>query len=313
MASPMDPCRRSRAGARHRGVLEPIEGITGTYVALGDSYSAGEGLRPFDQFTTSDQASGGTGCHRSSPHAYPRLLRFEAPSPAERFVACSGAVKHDMYNPHRTGDSADSVVIAPQLDGEVHPEVGLVTLSIGGNDVVFSKVVVHCFLHVDCLDSTFRAPRDVPDRDLRFPATQPLRSWAEEALVLVRGKVDDLYPKLRAQFPNARIIVVGYPYLFPDRGAPVFDLSDCQSMLRRFARGERGEVRALHDELNATLYEAAVSAGIEFVSPAAGLGRPRALRNRTGSTPTRSSRSCSSRPPRTRRRRGVPPQRRRPA
>ncbi len=249
--------------------LAPIEGITGTYVALGDSYSAGEGLRPFDQFTTSDQASGGTGCHRSS-RAYPRLLRFASPSPAELFVACSGAVKHDLYAPHRRGDRADAVVVAPQLDDKVHPEVGLVTLSIGGNDVVFSKVVVHCFLHVDCLDSTFRSPRDDPGRDLRFPPTQPLRSWADDALVLVRTKVDDLYPKLRAQFPNARIIVVGYPYLFPDRGAPVFDLSDCQSILRRFSRGERRDVRALQDELNATLYEAAVGAGIEFVSPAAG-------------------------------------------
>ena len=43
-----------------------IHGIHGEYVALGDSYSAGEGLRPFDPHTSSLSDDGGDDCHRST-------------------------------------------------------------------------------------------------------------------------------------------------------------------------------------------------------------------------------------------------------
>ncbi len=240
--------------------LPPITGIHGTYVALGDSYSAGEGLGPFDTGTEGD-------CHRSS-RAYPRLLRFAGQPPAELFAACSGAVSFDVFGTLTAPDG--TVVQAPQIDGQVHPEVGLVTITIGGNDVVFSKVVVHCFTHTDCLHTTFVPPQDDPARDLRFPKRQPLDTWAHQALSLVRGKVATLYPRLRTTFPNARIVAIGYPYLFPAGPPDVFGVSDCQTVLRRFSQGEREEVRALQDELNDVLYHQAIVAGIEFVSPMSG-------------------------------------------
>jgi lysophospholipase L1-like esterase len=252
--------------------LPEIAGMTGSYVALGDSYSAGEGLRPFDAFTSSDIVHGGDGCHRSSM-AYPQLLRFSAPSPPQRFVACSGAVTFDIFHELRKRSGESQVTVASQVDDYVHNDVGLVTISIGGNDVVFSKVVVHCFLHTDCLNRTFRSPPDDPKRNLRFPDDQHLASWATDALTIVQQKVTDLYPELRERYPNARIVVVGYPYLFPDRGAPVLGISaisDCQSILRRFSRSERVAVRALQDRLNEVLYHAALAAGVEFVSPADG-------------------------------------------
>jgi len=252
--------------------LPEIVGITGSYVALGDSYSAGEGLRPFDAFTSSDIVHGGDGCHRSSM-AYPQQLRFSAPSPAQRFVACSGAVTFDIRHELKKRRGESQVTVAPQVDGDVHPEVGLVTISIGGNDVVFSKVVVHCFLHTKCLNKQFGSPPDDPKRNLYFPDDQHLASWARDALQIVQQKVTNLYPDLRQHYPNARIVVVGYPYLFPDRGAPVLGfsaISDCQSILRRFSRSERVAVRALQDRLNDVLYQAALAADVEFVSPADG-------------------------------------------
>lgn len=246
--------------------------VAGQYVALGDSYSAGEGLRPFDPFTTSDHAHLGNGCHRSQL-AYSRLLRFVAPVPAVRFAACSGAVTFDVLHPFRIGRGGGpdgrAVTVPPQVAG-THEDVGLVTITIGGNDVVFSKVVVHCFLRSACLDKTFDAPDDDPMRGLDLPDDQPLASWAEAAMGVVDQKVAVLYPQLRAAYPKARIVVVGYPYLFPDSGASIWRLDVCQSILRRFSRGERLEIRGLQDRLNQLLYRNALDAGLEFVSPAAG-------------------------------------------
>jgi hypothetical protein len=166
--------------ARHRQtdvdddapVIPVISGMTGTYLALGDSYSAGEGLEPFLPSPRPE-------CHRS-PFAYPMLMRFEQ-SMLTEFRARSGAVTQDV----------DLGIVgghAPQLDDEPRPEVSLVTITIGGNDVVFSRVVQACFLYEDCLGATFRPPESDPARPtIVYPPAQPFDSWADAALeVLVK-------------------------------------------------------------------------------------------------------------------------------
>jgi GDSL-like Lipase/Acylhydrolase family len=250
--------------------LPAIPAIAGEYVALGDSYSAGEGLHPFNAFTQSDTARLGNGCHRSS-EAYSQLLRFVGPAPAQRFVACSGAVTSDVFNQFTvSAKEGTPIVVPPQVAPGVHPEVGLVTITIGGNDVVFSSVVTHCFLRTNCIDTQFQPPNDNPARGIILPKAAPLEQWALEAIGKVKAKMDKLYPQLREAYPNARIIVIGYPYLFPDRDAPYWNLTDCQTILRRFTHAERIAVRGLQDELNQQLSDAAAAAGIEFISPAAG-------------------------------------------
>lgn len=57
---------------------------------------------------------------------------------------------------------------------------------------------------------------------------------------------------------------------FSDRPAPFWNLTDCQTILRRFDHSERVRVRELQDQLNQVLHDAAARAGVEFVSPAAG-------------------------------------------
>ena len=251
-------------------LLPEIASIDGDYVALGDSYSAGEGLRPFEAFTESDTARLGNGCHRSQS-AYSQLLRFAAPTPAKRFVACSGAVTNDIFKSYTNDDhKGHKLVVPPQVEGGEHPEVGLVTITIGGNDVVFSGVVTHCFLRTNCMKSEFDAPPDNPDRGIKLPEDQALDTWAPAAIEIVKTKVEALYPQLRVAYPNARIIVIGYPYLFPDRQPTLLNLTDCQTILRRFNHDERVEVRDLQDDLNQVLHDTAAASDIEFVSPAAG-------------------------------------------
>ncbi len=241
-----------------------VRGISGEYVAMGDSYSAGEGLRPFNAHT-GPVSDGGDGCDRSQ-QAYSQLLEFSPHQPAERFPACSGAVSRDIFTPFaKRRDERTKVALEAQVDGEVHPEVGLVTITIGGNDVLFSKIVTECFVRSDCMTADFDPPK--PDR-VAFPKRQPLDSWATAAAKLVGDRVAVIYAGLRRTYPNARIVVLGYPYLFPDtRASWVPD--DCSSILRRFSKHERDRIRQVTDRFNALLYLQAVRADVEFVSPVA--------------------------------------------
>jgi len=243
--------------------IPTVSGINGPYVALGDSYSAGEGLRPFDPPTVS---GAGDGCHRSISYGYPRLLVLEAGVPEGPFPACSGAVTADVY----TGFSKDGpppVDVAAQVDGAVHADVGLVTITSGGDDALFSVIVRRCFTHSDCTKRTFRSPPASPGR-LTFPDSKPLNTWGPEEITLVSGRSAVLYAHLRQSFPNARIVAIGYPYLFPVNRAGL-QPNDCASILRRFSLKERTTIRNLTDDLNNAMYEQAVAAHIEFVSPKA--------------------------------------------
>ena len=90
------------------------------YVALGDSYSSGDGAGSY---------SGGS-CDRSA-NAYPQQWA-NANAPASfAFVACSGATTSDVLSSQVSSLSASTT---------------LVSITIGGNDVGFSSVMETCVL-----------------------------------------------------------------------------------------------------------------------------------------------------------------------
>ena len=244
-----------------------IEGVDGTYYAFGDSYSAGEGLPPFDRWTAKVDADGANRCHRSS-RGYPRLLRFDEPPPAAVFTACSGAVIADVYEGHPQPGADAETFVAPQADGEVHPEAGLVTLTIGGNDMQFSKMVTFCVIEPHCMDATFGEGVEGGGRFVRYPEPQALQGWITETMDRVAERHGELFERLRTDFPNARVLVIGYPYLFPGGSAGSLP-SDCASVLRRVDRAERDLIRADTDRFNDRIRRAALAAGLEYVSPVA--------------------------------------------
>ncbi|GAA3890500.1 SGNH family lipase [Streptomyces sedi] len=108
----------------------PAQAAGPAYVALGDSYSSGNGAGSYID------SSGD--CHRSE-NAYPSLWA-EANDPSSfDFVACSGAVTSDV-----TGS---------QL-GALDNSTGLVSITIGGNDAGFADVMTTCVISSDsgCLN-----------------------------------------------------------------------------------------------------------------------------------------------------------------
>jgi len=89
-----------------------------TYVALGDSFSAGTGTRA----STGD-------CYRS-PYGYPALIAGAQGLDLD-YQACSGATTADVLN---------------NQVGALTAETDLVTMTIGGNDLGFADVITECAL-----------------------------------------------------------------------------------------------------------------------------------------------------------------------
>jgi hypothetical protein len=254
--------------------------VSGGYLALGDSYSAGEGLGPFQGPTQGISPDTNLdNCHRSTALAYAEViplrsgghpLHLGGPSSNRSFRACAGAVISDIFAKRRGGWYVPAQVTL----GVVPRDPALVTITIGGNDVLFSKIVGNCFLMADCLRERFppAAPPAPPSGEPRYLSyghiKGPLGTWAPQMIAVVGDNELTLFKTLRADFPQARIIVLGYPYLFPPQSRtagmwPTF----CNSFLRRYSPAVRGAVRGWEDAFNARIYEAAAIAKVEFISP----------------------------------------------
>lgn len=233
------------------GALLPIPDVHGMYVALGDSYSAGEGNPPFPPI------SWATNCDQSLTWAYPRFLKFDDPRVRLSFRACSGAITQDIFS----STVRNGHVVGPQVGSQVQTDVGLVTITIGGNDLYFSKVLQDCITDAACLTDTFSPPTRPGE-----PGPDVLDRWGPAAIA-VQGRLDvALFGSLRNRFPDARIVVIGYPWLFPTTRDPSFFPLACFTLLNRVSWQVRDWVRSLQVQFDDETYEAAVASHVEFVS-----------------------------------------------
>lgn len=164
----------------------PVEAATrGSYVALGDSYSAGVGA----EATVADKNPLNR-CHRTSKayfHEVSRAFRF---AKGAAFWACSGATIADVLN-GRGGE--------PSQLGRIGADTSLVTLSVGGNDVGFSKVLAGCVVKLPWSGSCTKQGEDVAGR-----------------MAELRRGLPDLLRKITDRAPGARVVVMGYPKAFSE-------------------------------------------------------------------------------------------------
>jgi len=140
------------------------------YVALGDSYASGLGAGNY---------SGGS-CDRSSG-AYPQLWANANHPASFAFVACSGATTTDVINNQISALSSATT---------------LVSVTIGGNDVGFSNVMITCVLGStsDCVNAVNQAE--------------------SEARSQLPGALSTLFGDIKARAPGARVVVIGYPEFY---------------------------------------------------------------------------------------------------
>ena len=116
-------CAVSLSAAAITAATTPAYASSTNYVAMGDSYSSGNGAGSYD----------GSSCERSS-NAYASKWAA-AHSPASfSFVACSGATTADVRNNQLSALNASTT---------------LASITIGGNDAGFSNVMQTCVLSSD--------------------------------------------------------------------------------------------------------------------------------------------------------------------
>ena len=188
-------------------------------VALGDSFTAGEGAPPYD----ADPER----CRRAAG-AWPRLLGEVAVVASVELRACAGAQTEHLTGPWE-GRGLDA-----QIPDEPDPDVTLVVLTIGGNDIGFGDIVASCVI-LTCSPA--------PDSDELEARLDALRI----------ALVQDVHPRLAAAYPEARVVHVGYPHLAPP---PDID-PRCLWMSGADQRAARGIV----DALDETAADAAEQAG----------------------------------------------------
>ncbi|MFE6104356.1 SGNH/GDSL hydrolase family protein [Streptomyces laurentii] len=199
------------------------------YVALGDSYASAP-LVP-------DQVD--AFCLRSSNN-YPSWVA--RPSAARLTdVTCSGATTTAMTAPQGTA--------APQLDA-VNRRTDLVTLTIGGNDIGFSTVLGTC-ARLSASD-----PAGAP---CRAHLTGSGTDQVTESIAATAPKVAEVIRGIHRRAPHAKIVVVGYPDLFPEDGV------GCTSPSVPLAAGDFAYLRDKEKELNSMLARQARRGGARYV------------------------------------------------
>ena len=233
------------------------QAVAGGYVALGDSFSSGEGAGDYTSDSDHDPNSGWDRvgkwfddhlipgghshleptnfCHRSGNAYGPIIAGQNHFGGGSTFAACSGATTADFEHPN--GANAGE---QPQLD-EITRDTTLVTFSIGGNDMHFADVLADCIWDGSTCEEKNEADFEKNLRDLRPKLVAMYREAQNRAA------------------DGARVIVVGYPRLFPDDPSTSY-----RDLL--FADDQRW-MNEKADQLNAMLASAAQEAGVEFVDP----------------------------------------------
>ncbi|NUL28436.1 SGNH/GDSL hydrolase family protein [Streptomyces lunaelactis] len=203
------------------------------YVGMGDSFSSGQGVTPYESGT--DTAGPPENRCRRSGQAYAKLLDDNLGSRLNltNFVACGGSETSHVIN-GRYGE-------APQVNA-LSTNTKVVTLTVGGNDIGFEPLVTACVTDNDCTQSTaYSNAVDVLQNDLP-------------------DRLDGLFQDIEGRLSSgARVLVIGYPLLIPDASAAT-SWPSCVYLTST----EKTAARDLIGNLNQALYDAAVRAGTPF-------------------------------------------------
>ena len=209
---------------------------TGPVVALGDSYTAG-GLLPLNS-----QAKP-AGCLRSTK-AYPVLVAHALGAPLID-VACTNAGVKEMTGAQKTYLKGTN----PAQLTALAPDDRIVLLTLGGDDLGFLNV-----LH-ECMKLSFTKPWGSPcEAHYTEGGTDQLAAAASTEA----PKIAQVLTDITARAPRARIVVVGYPDLFPQSGGcwPAVPITN----------GDVAYLRGIEVTANAMLAAVAKAAGATFVN-----------------------------------------------
>ena len=214
----------------------PAAAGNGPFVALGDSYAAGN-LIP------DSPAGSPAGCLRST-HNYSGDVAAALGVTGYTDAACSGATTVNMTQQQSTTVGTNP----PQLNALAVND-SIVTVTIGGNDVGFSGILKECAI----LSATSPFGNPCQKHYTAGGADQ-----LAAAVAATGPKVATVLQEIRARAPQALILLVGYPDILPNAG------SGCWPLVP-IAHGDVPYLRGTEIGLNQTLATVAAANGASYV------------------------------------------------
>jgi hypothetical protein len=181
------------------------------YVALGDSFSSGVGT---GSYTLSSSC-------RRGVFAYPWLVAQQRANTSLTFVACSGATTSSLMSSQIASVTADTAIV---------------TVTIGGNDIGFSNLIVQCTL-ANC--------------------SSALDSTRASLATFLGPRLDTVYTAIRSRALGASVVVLGYPR--------IFSTASCFGTLG-ISSTERAKANELADAIDTLSSARATAAGVTYRS-----------------------------------------------
>lgn len=224
------------------------------YLAMGDSYASGEGVFNYKSITNEDINK----CHLSEL-AYPYSFMNKGIVGTGESIACSGARVKDVINIKDIAYNLDSPQAkfytsnfnASEIINNYFPgatrqiefiralKPNIITLSVGGNDIGFSKIITSCVAGAsECYET--RQER------------QQLVSIIENTY----GNLVRTYTEIKNANPSARIYIIGYPQVAKVDGTCAANVG--------LTNNEIAFTRDLISYLNSVIRMAANDAGVYY-------------------------------------------------
>lgn len=250
------PVRRGRPG---RGPLADLHQCAGRqprpprhYVALGDSYASGAGLRG---------QSGGL-CMRSDQNYGHLAAALQVGTYTD--VTCSGAKAKALTEPQYEGLPWGATA---QLDA-VTADTDLVTIGMGGNDLGAGALGLVELIGV-CLVGALVNPNGTPCKDVFHHGhwNWSTGTWEygsddlADRIAATAPQLAEALQRVHAKAPNARVLLAGYPSVMPADG------STCAGK-QPITPGDAGYLYETLGKLNAMLKATAAANGATYVDTA---------------------------------------------
>ncbi|MDB5175800.1 MAG: hypothetical protein JWM81_658 [Candidatus Saccharibacteria bacterium] len=248
--------------------LAPAENISSLldYLALGDSYTSGQGAYAYREGT--DTAS--NDCHQSTV-AYPRLVGNRLYSSAgNQSVACAGARMNDILpaSPNEySGQAKNGLAYKARSDQNIEQllssflpgylpqsqfiskyQPAVTTVSIGGNDIGFGKILEAC--------ASPHVARHVNSQNICYDTYED-RLELSKAIDKQKDTLKKLLKHMQEMAPASRIYVIGYPQIAVDTGSCGLNVL--------LSTGELALSIDIITHLNAVMSQAAQESGVSYV------------------------------------------------
>ncbi|MDB5184864.1 MAG: hypothetical protein JWN38_672 [Candidatus Saccharibacteria bacterium] len=236
------------------------------YLALGDSFAAGEGAYNYQPGTDSDINH----CHLSLD-SYPYLITRQLyTSAGGHSVACSGARINDIVPAQAAeyrGQTSNGVAVKlrsseeqssmlssytpgslPQISFASTYQPGVITVSAGGNDIGFAKILTACVAphisqHLNYVNNCYD--------------TYEQRYELATLIDNQRPRIKTMLQQLHSKAPSAKMYLIGYPQIAVDNGSCALNVL--------LNTNELAFSIELITHLNAVMRQAAKEASVNYV------------------------------------------------